>query len=101
MDAVNASTESAVLAANRPPQSFFLVVFTLIDPRRGPKQTSVVANEKRLLRLFFAPLLPSASLGLAQALQPEPQGIEANESFRVGLLIDLIRLEGRYVGIVE
>ncbi len=37
MDAVKASTESAVFAAKRPPQSFFLVVFNFVTDSLLPK----------------------------------------------------------------
>lgn len=102
IDAVNASTEFAVPDANRPPQSFsFLLgkLFRVLHDSNEYALSNAAASAGEFIFEFsiFNLALPRPT----QSPQPQSQGIQANKTLGVALMINLIRFECRHVWIVK
>src|SRR5882724_250798 len=96
MEAVKASTESAVPSANRPPQSF-LPLTTLASLSIFDFGFSI--ESLNLLNQIPNPL--TISPAAAKATQSEPQGVQPNKAVGIALVIDVVFLESRHLGIIE
>src|SRR4029077_11733551 len=96
MEAVKTSTESAVPAANRPPQSFPALTTC------APLPIFDFEFPIEVVPLNLLSLIPNPStLTSGQAPQSEPQGVQPNKAVSVALVIDIVFLKGRNLGIIE